>query len=438
MFSLDKKTGYCCTFICLTLLFLPKVNIITFAGRETAGIRIDDLVLFLFSLLIFWGHISTRKKLLNIEKLVYVIVGFSLFSYFCNRFFVLNSMLHVDASILYALRIFEYFIFFYIGFYASRIFSINKVIIFCFLLNFAFMLLQKVGLVGFWGMYGYESSCVWRCSGLSSFPSEMGMMLNLFFCYLLFNKDEVLNPIRSFFRKDPALFLVISKIYPFILFSVIGALLMINASRIALLAHLVVFIMYLCRGSLKTVAPITAFLVFIAYFSWVSFDPTALEESILYSRSEKLISYDNLTLIEDVWDMVDIEDVPIGNEAVTHDAKSQDESWWIRIHKWLYALKIYSQHPESYLQGIGPGFAMAGMDGGILRIFVEYGIVGFCLFFYLFYKIAKTSLVLKYCIIAFLINMCFFDVYLAYKPMALIFLITGNCYAKYSLKTIKI
>src|SRR5690606_31552302 len=108
----------------------------------------------------------------------------------------------------------------------------------------------------------------------------------------------------------------------------------------------------------------------------------------------------------------------------------EDTSWWMRIHKWLYALKIYLDHPESYFQGIGPGFAMAALDGGVLRIFVEYGIIGFILFFQLFYRIAKVSETLEYCIVAFAINMIFIDVYLAYKPMALIFFMTGYFYAE--------
>jgi hypothetical protein len=108
---------------------------------------------------------------------------------------------------------------------------------------------------------------------------------------------------------------------------------------------------------------------------------------------------------------------------------SYDASWWMRIHKWAYALKLYCLHPECWLQGIGPGFAMAALDGGFLRILTELGIIGCVLYGRLFYLIASQTTQLYWMMVAFMLNMVFFDVYLAYKPMSLLFLIAGYAYA---------
>ena len=47
--------------------------------------------------------------------------------------------------------------------------------------------------------------------------------------------------------------------------------------------------------------------------------------------------------------------------------ENYDMSWWMRIQKWCYALKMYVMHPISYLQGVGPGFATPALDGGFVE-----------------------------------------------------------------------
>jgi hypothetical protein len=102
----------------------------------------------------------------------------------------------------------------------------------------------------------------------------------------------------------------------------------------------------------------------------------------------------------------------------------------MRIHKWIYALKIYFDHPESYLQGIGPGFAFAALDGGLLRILTENGLIGAFLYWMFFASIYHQSKQLAWMVLVFVINMIFFDVYLAYKPMILLFFVSGYTYAR--------
>ena len=144
MVSFGKKTSYFLGLCCLVLLFIPKINLITFKGRETAGVRVDDFLLLAVSFPIFWAHLALRTPLCTIEKWLFSIVIFGLLSYAINRLFVHQGYLHVDASILYALRILEYFIFFYIGSYVAQHFNVHSIIWAFFIMNFFLMIGQKV------------------------------------------------------------------------------------------------------------------------------------------------------------------------------------------------------------------------------------------------------------------------------------------------------
>lgn len=421
---LDSRTSYFLSFICIVLLFLPKINLISFGGRETAGIRIDDLLILTFSVVLMWAHFSLRKKFYDIEKLIFVIVGFSLCSFFLNRFFVDIGWLHVDAKVFYAVRILEYFIFFYIGLIASRIFDLRTVLTTFLVMNLGLMVLQKGGFVGEFSVDGYIANASFRPPGISSFPSEMGLMLNILFCFILYN-DKPWRP-RWLALLPRQIQWILCRYYPYLLFLLFGAFIVMNGSRIAI-AALVLAILPKIRE--EFVSPSFGRLVLLLLFAVTSVGVIAygVYNSGLAERSAGLLSFGNLELVGEVWEAVDINQVPIGHEAVKQGMN--DASWWMRIHKWCYALKIYVLNPESYLQGIGPGFAMAGLDGGFLRIFVEYGILGSILFWQLFHLMYKQSTMMKWCVIVSMVNMIFFDVYLAYKPMAFLFLMTGYAYA---------
>jgi hypothetical protein len=148
----------------------------------------------------------------------------------------------------------------------------------------------------------------------------------------------------------------------------------------------------------------------------------------VYKRSADLFSLKNFELFALVWDKIDISQNPIGNEVV--QASNYDISWWLRIHKWLFMSKSYLNHPECYLQGLGPGYAGAALDGGLLRILTEYGLIGSFLFWKFFACLYRLNAQTKWMIIAFLINMIFFDAYLAYKTMSFLFFTCGYIFER--------
>lgn len=416
----EKSFTFFILLLTLPLLFLPKINLVSFGGRETAGIRIDDFVLFLFLILFTWAHFQLGRRLREVEKWLFALVAFSLFSFALNQFFYQIGWIHVSGNLLYALRIVEYFCFFYIGLLAVEFVNPSTFILSFIVWNSSIMILQKCGLVGEFSLYGYNPSSTYRPPGICSFPSEAGAMLNMLFCYLIFRSQESVKrvpfwpPVVRQMARASSLYLI---------FLFFAFLTVISGSRIAIFAVAVIFL-YCVGKKMSWRTPWTiAISTAVVVLGGGLFASFIVENEEMIDRSKGLLSMKNLELVTTMWNNVDISREP--NTHTIFGNGQTDMSWWIRIQKWCYALKIYVSHPITYLQGVGPGFAFAGLDGGYLRIVVENGIIGAFLYWKFFASIAKKSPQLKWMVIALGINMIFFDAYIAYKPMSLLFLVAG-------------
>jgi len=421
----DRKLALLLIVFCLPLMFLPKINIVKFHG-ETAGLRIDDFVLALVCLIVFIAHYSLRKKLLDIEIWIGCIVIFSFISLAINQILVALEIISLDAKIYYCVRLLEYFLFFYVGLHLPLFCKLDRFVKAFFLWNLLIMILQKLDLIGGIVSQGYYSVSS-RITGVASFPSEMGALLNLLFCVLVLSSQEkrkVKWNILPFFRQ------LFRSAAPYLLFLLFAVFTIFTGSRIAIIA-LLVTLLYKIHHEISQRVPFSksAAMFFLLICSFVLFH-VIVNTADVFQRSAHLFSLNNLVLIGDVWKNIDYVSKPFFQDAVKMG--SYDMSWWIRIQKWCYALKVYVMHPECYLQGVGPGFTTAALDGGFLRIFTEYGLVGCFLFWKLFAGIYKKSTLLQWMMIAFFFNMIFFDIYLAYKPMSVLFLVTGYTYAEYA------
>lgn len=423
---LNKQFSYLIVLFCLPLIFLPKINLLSFGGRETAGIRLDDIVLLGLFGIVFWAHFSLEKRLKDVEGWMFLLVGFSLFSFVINKLLVSTEILHVNASLFYCVRILEYFLFFYIGAFSSLFIKCSTVIRAFFLWNLVLIVLQKAGLFGQFSNYGYLSSATDRAPGIAAFPSETGALLNIAFCFLIYDQEsgkKWISFLPSLLRK------ILEKTYIYWLFLICSLLVIMTGSRIAIVATVFAFAFKIKEDiNWRSFNSMIVAILFIGMAS-VAMTHFILNTDSIFQRSAGLLSFKNIELFGIVWDMINIDYDPMGNEVVQNN-NLYDMSWWMRIHKWCYALKIYYLHPECYLQGIGPGFAMAGLDGGFLRILTEYGIIGCFLFWKVFAPIYQKNKMLKWMVISLMINMIFFDVYLAYKPMSLLFFITGYAYSQ--------
>lgn len=421
----DRYFSFWIVVCCLPLLFLPKINLFSIAERESAGVRIDDVILLLLSILLFWGHLILNKGWSSIERWVFLLTGFSLFSYVLNQLFVTFNWLHVSASIFYCVRLLEYFMFFYVGILSFQFFRLGTLIKALFLWNLLLMVLQRAELIGQFSILGYLSTASDRVTGIASFPSEAGLLLCMLFSFLIYDEESGNN--KKILAMPAVLKVLFQKTYVYWLFLICVTLVIFTGSRIAIMALIVAFAFYILNEVKQ--ASLATWLIALIFTSLAILIITLaiINTDSVFTRSAQLLSFRNLELVEKVWDHIDLSKDPIGRENVRNI--NYDTSWWIRIHKWCYALKIYLTHPESYLSGIGPGFAMAALDGGFLRILTEYGLIGSLLFWKIFSSIYYTSKQLKWMIIVFLINMIFFDAYLAYKPMSLLFFVTGYFYS---------
>ncbi len=424
MYFFEKKFSLFILLISLPLLFLPKINLIHLGESETAGIRIDDIILFFLALLFIWAHALLNKRLLKIEGWILTLTMFSILSFLLNRLFVSMGLLHVNAKIFYAIRLFEYFLFFYIGMLASQFFPGNGIIKIFFFWNFLLMLLQKFNIAGGITVTGYSSDVSQRVQGIASFPSEMGLLLNLIFCYMIYDLQNYQSRIYHLFT--PSARRLVTQLYLCLLFSLFGTFVIFTGNRISILALFICFLFRLKNEFTLTSIRSAIAVIFITVGIIAGSFFIMLKTESVYQRSEDLLSFNNVSLIQFVWNHIDMTQDPIGHEIAA--SGNYDTSWWIRIHKWVYAFKTYVTHPECYLQGIGPGFAWSALDGGLLRILTEHGLIGTFIFWNFFSIIYRLNIQLKWMMIAFLINMIFFDAYLAYKTMSFLLFTAGHIY----------
>lgn len=410
--------------ISLPLLFLPKINIIS-VESETAGLRVDDLILFIVGALLMWSHVLSNKRLQKVEILILLITICSVLSFLTNSYFVSINTLYNSAKIFYAVRFLEYFIFFYIGCIAYR-FVEGRVVIRLFLIwNIVLMVLQKLNLAGGVSSEGYHSVSE-RVQGVASFPSEMGLILNLLFCYMIYDESLAARFLSLF--SSPIIRNWLRKTYLYWLFSIFGIFVIFTGNRISIIALLVSFFWRIkSEFRIRSLGSVLMIIILIPLLlSGVGY--IISQTASVYERSADLFSMKNLELAQIVWEKIDISKDPLlgGTEVISAD--DYDMSWWIRIHKWIFILRAYLSNPETYLLGVGPGYAGAALDGGILRIVAELGIIGttlFILFFKSLYQINKQT---AWMIIVFMINMIFFDAYLAYKTMSVLFFMCGYAF----------
>ena len=422
MHFFDNKLGILTLLLCLPLLFLPKINLLS-VGGESAGLRYDDLVLLIVGALILCSQLFSRNKIYKIEGWILLITAFSFVSFLTNRILVSFDMLYMDAKIFYTVRLLEYFMFFYVGAIATR-FLKGEVVVQIFLIwNLFLMTFQKLGWIGAITVLGYDSDVTSRVQGIASFPSEMGLLLNLIFCYLVFDQ----NPsrwIQIFPSKVIQAFL--RKSYIYWMFALFSVFVVFTGNRVSIVALLICFLARLKQqyrfrslGSLLSLLVIIPALLFGVW-------GLVTKTRAIYERSSGLFSLNNLNVAQTIWERIDLKKDPVGNEVV--NSRDYDTSWWMRIHKWVHATKAFFLNPMVYLQGLGPGFAWAALDGGLLRIFLENGIIGSLLFWKFFSSIYKINPQTKWMTIALLLNMVFFDAYLAYKTMSFFLFTSGYAF----------
>jgi len=183
---LDRKSAYFLLFFVFPCLFFPKINVFQIAN-QTAGLRIDDVIILFFCFAFLPLRFASKVPLTSVERWFFLFVAFGFFSLGVHAIFWHFELAYLPANPLYNVRFFEYFLFFYVGWIFARYFSLYwSVFVFVFF-NIAFILLQKLDVLGGFATLGYQSVAD-RPIGLSSFPNEIAALFSILFCFLIYDQ----------------------------------------------------------------------------------------------------------------------------------------------------------------------------------------------------------------------------------------------------------
>lgn len=393
------------SWVSIVLLFLPKINFFSIEG-QTAGLRIDDIVILLLAFIII--SINCYYKSFKASEIEIILFCFIIFGILSN---VINILLFKQSNFLYSIRIIEYTLFFYTGHFTKRYFSIYKIYSYYLYITLVIFLLQKLEIIGGFTSLGYSPSVAGRVIGLTGGPWEVGLILAYSLCIFLYSRKEEDTKVLT-----KGLYIV-----------VIFVAVLITGARLPTLAVLIIGCHWLYNIINNKLLLITTTFVFGLLFI---FTLSQIENPVL-ARSENLFSYSNINQFVTYFSstvpdksFVDFPDVPADEDA--------DMSWLYRVAKWSYAIKFWVYSPHSYFIGLGPGIWGLALDGGWIRMFTEYGIFGISIFFLFLRKAASINLTSKMLVIAFSVNMFMIDIYIAYKCMAFFLFTVGFFYEKKS------
>jgi hypothetical protein len=386
----------------ILLLFSVKLNLISFGG-QTAGLRLDDLVVLLLAALLAIGiAFSFRTAITRVELYVVRLLALFLLSN------LLNQLIFQSSNPLYSFRFAEYFLFFYLGAYYGIRYRLRPVLSWILWVNGVVMVLQYMGLIGGFVPGGFTATTS-RVIGLTGGPWEIGTIINICFAYLINDKEK-----KS------------SLSFVFLLFFTTLVLVLLTGARMPLLAHVAILFIYFFRRSKRPFLAVVAMVAPIALLlAAVALIPNPVRE-----RSGQLFSIENLQVLEKTYNNIQPTHEPIAfsDEDADKTDDSTDASWVIRTMKWAYVLKLWQETPMAWFIGLGPGTCGPALDGGWLRLIVESGAIGLFFFLTLLRKIATCGQAMQGVVLALSINMIMIDAHLAYKAMSLFFLCAGYAF----------
>ena len=395
LYRFRPRTGQILSSIGVILIFLPKLNLLDLQSGGYAGLRIDDIILLscftLFAtVILYYSAIRFRK----------IEIAFSVWMIALLASNFVNITLYGRSSLLYSFRFIEYFLFFYFGYYYSKRHELRTLAKAVLWINGPIMVLQMFGLIGGFASAGYSAN-VGRPIGLTGGPWEIGVLINFCLAIFLFEgKVSTKSAVKSFL--------------------ITTALLVLTASRMAMLAQLMILIAYYrhqSRNFLSVVWKSSAIVAVLAAIVW--FIPNPLQE-----RSQKLFSMENISYLQLMYERTP--DNPTLDEF--YDFETQDESdmsWVMRVSKWCVVVKLWVRDSTNPIFGLGPGGIGVALDGGWLRVVIETGMLGLIALLVLARSIWNISATLRIMLISVAINMLMIDIYLSYKVMAFLFFASG-------------
>jgi len=401
--------------ILIVLLFIPKINLISVGTYEGAGVRIDDIIILLTAPL-FCFIICKKGSASQIEFYFLLFFLSTIVSHILN-------LPYSRGNLLYPLRIMEYWAFFYFGrFFGNKTRFLSMFSVFV-IYSAILITAQYLELIGGYSD-GIYKKILSKPTGSTNGSYEISMVLALIF------------PIFFLYRNK-------NKIHAY--FVITAFLILLTQSRTALVMIGSSYLFWLIF--LNNSRFVTRFITIGSIFGLAYF--VTIENNDLFVRFISLFTSDTYYALQEITAMAPSQNPGDGNAEFSRQqvllktgavksslietvSSSADLSVMVRLNKWLWGFSSYLNQGLFYvIFGIGGGVLGNALDGGLLRILIEFGLVGLALFFLFLSKIVKKLASVEFVVVAtFLLGNLFIDYYLSYKVTSVFFLILGFLYTQ--------
>lgn len=381
------------------LILIPKINIVPIV-KGSAGLRIDDFVILYCFIIIVYILLKKNNAISQIA-LVKKYLYFSLYVIISS---IIIKITFNTGDLFYAFRYLEYFPFLVCGFYSARFQKARKTIILFFLINSVVAVLQYFSLVGGFSASGFSVDVSNRPIGTTGGPWELGCAANLYCAY--FAAQQKKRQSTKFYWGG-------------LIWGWTTIITLLTKSRTAIAAQVYGFFVV----DKKNIRSQLILLVTIFFGLVLVYSNFNIINGVI-KRSEYLFNNDNLKVFFNQFNVVVPEHakitMPLGDIGAHGDL-----SWLYRVNKWTYAIKFWGQNVLFVFFGVGAGAWGPALDGGLLRVLTENGLIGSLLLGMFFFSAIKNGGVQRAVTIMFIINMLLIDMQLAYKAASLLLFILG-------------
>lgn len=396
----------------ISILFLPKINIVQMMQNST-GVRIEDFLLLIWVVLYLFikkEKNSSSIEIKKISKIFWIYLLVCVLSTFINS---VRGFISPVLGLFFTARKIEYFVYVYIGYYCIKneknkniLMKILKISI---IFHFVVIFLQSFGIVGAFtrGNFISDMTDMRPCSTFNG-AYELS-------AYLLLLVPLIMEKIKV--NKFNILYLVMIFISIYL-----------SESRTSIVCLFLILLIYWIldnKNDMKKI--IKGFLViFISVITFIN-----LDNIIGYiPRMENINISGMIESSKIAWEYADVDHFLETGKHYTYGLQTIDLSFRVRANKWADFLKATLRYP---LFGIGPSIVKVSIDGNYIRLLAEAGILGFILYMkllFVIYKYVKNndgiySKIIKYGFYSLLLEALFIDVFEASKIMMPFFFITG-------------
>lgn len=395
------------TGILVWCIFSLKIVLI---GFGESGIRTDDLLMLLaFCILLLRGDLRNTHRSGAVNAYL-AFIGVSLASALWN-----SALGRVNPliSLVFVARLYQYLLFYYIGYRVARNrIRLGRIFTLDLLLLLIVFPLQKSHLLPL-------ANPDIQPGGNTNGPYELAAVAAFFLCYLGYGQRKRVLGLLAF------ALIVLSESRSTFAGAVLslGSVLWVRARtprRRAILVMAMALVFFSGRAAMN------------AFQNASAEEKNANVVGRLASAAGG-VSWDTVT---DIYGSVPAygrsSDYIDGVFSSTDDLAEQvdaDHSGLDRLFRWATLVKSTVASPDSILIGLGPSFGSAAVDGYFTRVFIETGLIGLGVFCWFLSRLIRDQTAANWpfhqYVLILIVTGCFIDIFVSYKPMILLWLWHG-------------